>query len=59
MKMLQKICFVLLLLTTFSSVYSGDCFKDGDIDDCRVKEEQGGVYAQNNLSLMYVNGQGV
>ncbi len=31
MKILQKICFV-LLLTTFSSVYAGDCFKD--FDDC-------------------------
>ena len=58
MKILQKICFV-LLLTTFSSVYGGDCFKDKDIEDCRVKAEQGHYDAQYNLGLAYNNGRGV
>ena len=58
MKILQKICFV-LLLTTFSSVYGGDCFKDKDIEDCRVKAEQGHYDAQYNLGNMYAQGQGV
>ncbi len=54
MKILKKICFV-LLLTTFSSVYGGDCFKDKDVDDCRVKAEQGDAHAQGNLGVMYRN----
>jgi uncharacterized protein len=58
MKILQKICFV-LLLTTFSSVYAWDCFKDKDVDDCRMKAEQGNAEAQSNLGGMYFNGQGV
>ncbi len=36
MKILQKIFFA-LLLTTFSSAYGGDCFKDSDVNDCRAK----------------------
>ncbi len=58
MKMLQKICFV-LLLTTFSSAYGGDCIKDFDVDDCRVKAEQGDYLAQGMLGALYYNGQGV
>ena len=58
MKILQKICFV-LLLTTLSSVYAGNCFEDKDIEDCRVKAEQGDSSAQYNLALMYSNGKGV
>ena len=59
MKMLQKICFV-LLLGTFSSVYGGDCFDEvSDIDDCRVKAEQGDSVAQFNLGLMYIQTKGV
>jgi alpha/beta superfamily hydrolase len=64
MKILQKICFV-LLLTTFSSVYGGDCFDEvSDIDDCREKAEsglftKGDREAQFNLGNMYYNGQGV
>ncbi len=50
MKILQKICFV-LLLTTFSSAYAGDCFEDRDVDDCRVKAEQGDARAQSNLGV--------
>ena len=57
MKILQKICFV-LLLTTFSSVYGGDCFKDKDVDDCRVRAEQGESWAQFNLGIAYDKGQG-
>ncbi len=56
MKILQKICFV-LLLTAFSSAYAGDC-SDGDIDDCRVRAEQGDAKAQNCLGGMYDTGQG-
>jgi len=58
MKILQKICFV-LLLTTLSSVYAGNCFEDKDIENCRVKAEQGDSSAQYNLALMYSNGKGV
>jgi hypothetical protein len=59
MKVLQKICFV-LLLTTFSSVYGRDCWDDvPDVDDCRVKAEQGHSLAQYLLGAMYVHGQGV
>jgi len=58
MKMIQKICFV-LLLGTFSSVYGGDCFKDEDVDDCRVKAEQGDALAQGMLGFMYYYGTGV
>ena len=59
MKILQKIWFV-LLLGTFSSVYGGSCWdKISDIDDCRVRAEQGNSSAQLNLGLMYDEGQGV
>ena len=58
MEMLQKICFV-LLLTTLSSVYAGNCFEDKDIEDCRVKAEQGDKHAQNKLGTMYRYGWGV
>ena len=58
MKILQKICFV-LLLGTFSSAYGGDCFKDKDVDDCREKAEQGIPLAQSVLGYMYNEGIGV
>ena len=59
MKMLQKICFV-LLLTTFSSVYGGSCWDEvPDFDDCRVLAEQGDSGAEFNLGWMYHTGQGV
>ena len=58
MKILQKICFV-LLLGTISSVYGGDCFEDIDFDDCREKAEQGDVVAQGVLGVLYAKGQGV
>jgi len=49
-----------LLLTTLSSVYGGDCWDDvPDVDDCRVRAEQGDASAQFNLGLMYKNGLGV
>jgi hypothetical protein len=57
MKILQKICFV-LLLTTFSSVYGGSCW-DGDVDDCRVRAEQGDSSAQYNLGVLYERRTGV
>jgi len=57
MKILQKICFV-LLLTTFSNVYGGSCF-GGDVDKCRVLAEQGLAESQFKLGDMYLNGQGV
>jgi len=59
MKILRKICFV-LLLTTFSSVYGGSCWdKVSDVDDCRVRAEQGESLAQFNLGQLYYDGQGV
>jgi len=59
MKILQKICFV-LLLTTFSSVYAGSCFDNvTDINDCRGIAEQGDARAQYNLGMLYGNGGGV
>ena len=59
MKILQKICFV-LLLTTFSSVYGDSCFeKPHNVDDCRVRAEQGDSYAQYKLGNMYEKGFGV
>jgi len=64
MKILQKVCFV-LLLTTLSSVYGGSCFETPyDVDDCRDLAEpgiftRGDALAQNNLGVMYENGQGV
>ena len=58
MNILQKICFV-LLLTTFSSVYGWDCFKDKNIDNCSVKAEQGNAESQYHLGVMYQRGDGV
>ena len=60
MKMLQKICFV-LLLTIFSSVYGGDCFDGNNLDfeTCQREAEQGDAISQFNLGWMYDNGQGV
>ena len=60
MKILQKICFV-LLLTTFSSVYGGSCF-DGnnfDFETCKREAEQGHSDAQYNLGMIYASGDGV
>jgi len=57
MKILQKICLV-LLLGTISSVYGGSCF-DGDINTCLRESDQGDSSAQYNLGVMYYNGQGV
>ena len=54
---IPKICFV-LLLTTFSTAYAGSCWED-DVEDCRVRAEQGHALAQYNLGLMYANGEGV
>lgn len=60
MNIRQKICFV-LLLTTFSSVFSGNCFVKpyNDVDDCRIQAKQGDVDAQFILGFMYANGKGV
>jgi hypothetical protein len=64
MKILQKICFVLLMATFLSScsttprVYGISCFVEPyDVDDCRVLAEQGDTSALYNLGLMYVKGQ--
>ncbi len=70
MKMIKKICFVLLMIiflsscsitsSTPSSVSGGSCFKKPhDLGDCRVKAEQGHVTAQYNLGVMYRDGRGV
>ena len=59
MKILQKICFV-LLLATFLSVSAGSCFDNvTDVNDCRGIAEQGHPGAQFNLALKYEDGQGV
>ena len=51
-----RVVLAALLLTTFSSAYARDCGGDGDVDDCRVKAEQGDSGAQYNLGLMYYEG---
>ena len=60
MKILHKICFV-LLMTTFPSVYGGDYLDVGcfDVDGCRVQAEQGVAKSQYNLGNKYYNGEGV
>jgi len=59
MKILQKICFV-LLLGTFSSVYGVSCWdRNIDVDDCRVRAEQGGSDDQLILGNLYDQGNGV
>jgi len=59
MKILQKICFV-LLLATFLSVSAGSCFDNvTDINDCRGIAEQGDARAQYNLGMVYGSGEGV
>jgi len=60
MKILQNICFI-LLLSTFSSAYAGSCFKApyDDAADCRMKAKQGDAQAQFNLGFMYDNEKGV
>jgi len=53
MKILQKICFVLMLIT-FPSVHAGSCFgKPGDFDDCLIKAKQGDARAQYALGWIY------
>jgi len=53
MKRLQKICFVLMLIT-FPSVHAGSCFgKPGDFDDCLTKAKQGNARAQYSLGWVY------
>ena len=59
MKILHKICFV-LLMTTFPSVYGGSCWdKVSNVDDCLVRAERGNSSAQYNLGVLYDNGRGV
>ena len=59
MKILQKICFV-LLLAIFSSVYGGSCWdKVSDVDDCRGIAEQGDARTQYILGMLYGNEEGV
>jgi TPR repeat protein len=57
-----KAVLAALLLTTFPSVYGGDCVKDDDIADCKARverEEIGHVYSQFNLGFIYYMGRGV
>jgi uncharacterized protein len=56
---LRVVVLAVLLMTSFSSVYGGNCFKDGDYESCRVKAEQGYSEAQYNLGGSYEYGQGV
>ena len=59
MKILKKICFV-LLLSTFSSAYAGSCWdKVYDVADCRVRAEQEDALGQYFLGVMYERGKGV
>ena len=56
-----RLVLAVVLLTTFPSVYGGDCF-DGnnfDLNTCQREAEQGDADAQFNLALMYGNGRGV
>ena len=57
MKILQKI-YILLLLSTFSSAYAGDCLNDFDVADCKVKAKQGDAGAQYALGTIYDTGLG-
>jgi len=57
-KILLNIGFT-LLMTTFSSAYTGDCIAYLNVHDCKVKVEQGNASAQFNLGLSYDRGQGV
>jgi len=58
-----RLVLAALLMTAFPSVYGGDCFKyekDAfvfDVDDCRVKAEQGDTNSQYILGSMYGIGQ--
>ena len=54
-----RLVLAVLLMATFPSVYGGDCFKDKDVDDCRVRAEQGDALAQTKLGMMYDYGEGV
>ncbi len=47
-----------LLLATLSAAHAG-VSRDVDVDDYRVKAEQGRAYAQYNLTLRYEDGKGV
>ena len=47
-----------LLLATLSGAHAG-VSRDVDVDDYRVKAEQGRAYAQYNLTLRYEDGKGV
>ncbi len=60
MKVIQKICFV-LLMGIFSSVYGESrWYCDGDAAYCREKAEQGDAKGQFSLGLMYYwGGEGV
>jgi len=48
-----------LFMATLPSAYGGSCFKDYDVDDCRVKAEQGDARSQGRLGGLYNTGQGV
>jgi hypothetical protein len=53
-----KLVWLLFLISMLSSC-DGDCFKDGDIANCRIRAEQGNDSAQINLGWMYYKGKGV
>ncbi len=57
---MNKVLLGLVLLLSFSSAYAGGCFdKVSDVDDCRVKAEQGHADAQLMLAIFYAEGLGV
>ena len=66
MKILKKICFVLLIAiflpscSTTPIANAGSCWDEiPDVADCKVRAEKGGASAQYNLGLMYDYGKGV
>lgn len=54
---LQQVCLV-LLLTAFFNAYAGSCFQEQpDINDCKIKAQQGNADAQYTLALAYDSGK--
>jgi TPR repeat protein len=59
MKILKKICFV-LLMGMFSSVYGASCAGfNTDFNECRRQAKQGNATAQTYLGLSHQLGDGV
>ena len=59
MTKLIYIISAVLLLAFSSGANAGDCYKDLDFNDCKVRAEQGGAPAQTILGALYEEGTGV